>query len=88
MIGYVKKVGPSSLKMTLRPEMSDISICDDKYVFFALLALTNSIQKAPITLSSRQMNLRTHMTLRGSIAIEFMDCRLFIDFTVESAETG
>ena len=26
-------------------------------------------------------SLRTHVTFRGSIVIEFMDCRLFIDFT-------
>ena len=53
-------------------------------IFFALPALINSIQKAPTTLPPRQMKL---VTFRGSIVIEFIDCRLFIDFPVESAET-
>ena len=60
----VKKVGPSTPKMTLRPDMSDVSICDDKYSFFELLSLTNSIQKAPITLSSRQMKLKNSFDIQ------------------------
>ena len=76
--------------MTLRPDMSDVSICDDKYSFFALLSLTNSIQKAPITLSSRQMKRK------NSFDIERINCYRIYGLSsfhwlyrpVESAETG
>ena len=76
--------------MTLRPDMSDVSICDDKYSFFALLSLTNSIQKAPITLSSRQMKLK------NSFDIQRINCYRIYGLSsfhwlyrpVESAETG
>ena len=67
--------------MTLRPDMSDISICDDKYIIFALPALINSIQKHQLPYPHVKWSLRTHLTLGGSFVIEFMDCRLLIDFT-------
>ena len=55
----VKKVGPSTPKMTLRPDMSDIFICDDKYIIFALPALINLIQKHQLPYPHVKWSLRT-----------------------------
>ena len=71
--------------MTLRPEMSDISIVN---LFLHCLLSLIRYKKHQLPYPHVKWSLRTHVTFRGSIVIEFMDCRLFIDFTVESAETG
>ena len=64
----------------------DIETWDVRYIYFflsflhCLLSLIR-YKKHQLPYPHVTWSLRTHVTLTGSIVIEFMDCRLFIDFT-------
>ena len=63
----------------------DIETWDVRYIyfliFFTLLLSLIWYEKHQLPYPHVTWSLKTHVTLRVSIVIEFMDCRLFIDFT-------